>query len=67
MLEVNDNTPSGDSYSGSSKPDMVNCAQHKINPATEDKYWSENYKDRDYINQSEGYETYRHAYRHGIE
>ncbi len=38
-----------------------------INPTTEDAYWSDNYKTRPYITSSEDYETYRPAYRYGVD
>lgn len=38
----------------------------KINPTTEDAYWSYNYKFRPYVQKDETYDTYRNAYQHGI-
>lgn len=37
-----------------------------VNPTAEEKYWEENYKTRPYVVETESYETYRPAYRHGI-
>ncbi len=42
-------------------------AAQAINPTTEDEYWNQNYKDRDYVERDEPYDTYRTAYRHGVE
>jgi hypothetical protein len=39
----------------------------EINPTTEDAYWSQNYKIRPYVEQGTTYDTYRPAYRHGID
>jgi hypothetical protein len=39
----------------------------EINPTTEDAYWSENYKTRDYVEKNEDYDIYRPAYHHGID
>jgi hypothetical protein len=42
-------------------------AAQKINPTTEDEYWSKNYQFRTYVDKGTPYETYRPAYRHGVE
>lgn len=42
-------------------------AAQEINPTTEDIYWSENYKDRSYIEKDANYDSYGPAYRHGID
>jgi len=39
----------------------------EVNPTTEDKYWSENYESRPYVNKGESYDIYRPAYRHGVD
>ncbi len=39
----------------------------EINPTTEDAYWSESYRTRPYIENGASYDTYRPAYRHGID
>ena len=39
----------------------------EFNPTTEDAYWSQNYKTRSYVEKDTDYDTYRPAYRHGIE
>jgi len=38
-----------------------------VNPAVEDDYWRENYKNRPYIDRGVNYEAYRPAYRYGWE
>ena len=42
-------------------------AAQKVNPTTEDAYWETHYTDRSYVGQGESYDTYRPAYRHGVE
>ena len=42
-------------------------AAQEFNPTTEDAYWSENYKTRPYVELGASYDTYRPAYRHGID
>jgi hypothetical protein len=42
-------------------------AEQKINPQEEDKYWQENYHDRDYIRAGESYDIYQPAYRYGVD
>lgn len=39
----------------------------EVNPTAEEKYWEENYADRPYIVESRDFETYRPAYRYGID
>lgn len=40
----------------------------EVNPTEEEKYWSETYKTRPYItNKQADFETYRSAYRYGID
>lgn len=39
----------------------------RVDPTVEDAYWSENYKSRDYVKDSDDYGTYRPAYEHGWE
>lgn len=39
----------------------------EFNPTTEDAYWSQHYKTRPYVEQGMDYDTYRPAYRHGID
>jgi hypothetical protein len=38
-----------------------------VNPTAEEKYWEENYKTRDYVTTDRDFETYRHAYRYGVD
>ncbi len=38
----------------------------EVNPTLEEKYWSENYHTRAYVKES-NFETYRPAYRYGVE
>lgn len=42
-------------------------AAQEINPTTEDIYWSENYRNREYVDKNAGYDLYGPAYRHGID
>jgi hypothetical protein len=39
----------------------------EINPTVEEAYWEENYADRPYVVEGTDFETYRPAYRHGID
>ncbi len=39
----------------------------EINPTAEETYWSENYKNRPYVSSTDTYDTYRPAYRHGVD
>jgi hypothetical protein len=41
-------------------------AAQELNPTTEDAYWSENYKTRNYIEPNATYDAYGPAYRHGV-
>lgn len=38
-----------------------------IDPTVEDAYWSENYKNRPYVEKATSYDLYRPAYQHGWE
>lgn len=39
----------------------------EVNPTVEEQYWSENYHTRTYVTSDRDFETYRPAYRSGIE
>ena len=39
----------------------------EVNPTAEERYWEENYRTRPYIETDYDYETYRPAYRYGVE
>jgi len=39
----------------------------EINPTAEEAYWEENYRTRSYVRQDAEFETYRPAYRYGVE
>lgn len=39
----------------------------EVNPTAEEKYWSENYHTRTYVTDKSNFETYRPAYRTGID
>lgn len=39
----------------------------EINPTAEEKYWEANYSTRPYVNRQNDFETYRPAYRMGVE
>ena len=39
----------------------------EVNPTAEEKYWSDNYHTRSYVSKGESFETYRPAYRYGID
>lgn len=39
----------------------------EVNPTAEEKYWEENYESRPYYVEGRDFETYRPAYRYGIE
>lgn len=43
------------------------AAAQEINPTAEEKYWEENYKSRHYASDNRDFETYRPAYRYGID
>ncbi len=38
-----------------------------VNPTMEEAYWQEHYSTRDYVSDNADYETYRPAYRYGVE
>ncbi len=38
-----------------------------VNPTAEEEYWQENYQEREYIPAETSFETYRPAYRYGVE
>jgi len=38
-----------------------------VNPTAEEKYWEENYSNRPYVATSSDFETYRPAYRYGVD
>lgn len=38
-----------------------------VNPTAEEKYWEENYRSRPYASADRDFETYRPAYRYGVE
>ena len=39
----------------------------EVNPTVEEQYWSENYHTRTYVTDKSNFETYRPAYRSGID
>jgi len=39
----------------------------EVNPTAEEAYWEENYRTREYITADSDFETYRPAYRYGVE
>ena len=39
----------------------------EVNPTVEEQYWSENYKTRPYVRDGQDFETYRSAYRYGVD
>lgn len=39
----------------------------EINPTAEEQYWEENYRGRPYVRQDADFETYRPAYRYGVD
>lgn len=39
----------------------------EVNPTLEEEYWEENYRTRDYVREDASFETYRPAYRYGVE
>lgn len=39
----------------------------EVNPTLEEKYWFETYRTRPYVSSTQTYETYRPAYRYGID
>lgn len=39
----------------------------EVNPTAEEKYWEENYRDRPYVAESRDFDTYRPAYRYGVD
>jgi predicted lipid-binding transport protein (Tim44 family) len=39
----------------------------EVNPTLEEKYWSANYQSRPYVIKESSFETYRPAYRYGVE
>ena len=43
------------------------AAAREINPTAEEKYWEEMYEDRPYYVEGRDFETYRPAYRYGID
>jgi hypothetical protein len=38
-----------------------------VNPTTEDAYWENEYKKRDYVEPNAGYDNYGPAYRYGVD
>ncbi len=43
------------------------AAGREFNPTAEEKYWQENYRSRPYASDDRDFETYRPAYRYGID
>jgi len=43
------------------------AAARQINPTEEERYWETNYRSRPYVTSESDFETYRPAYRYGIE
>lgn len=39
----------------------------EVNPTAEEAYWEENYLERPYVTKTRGYDSYRPAYRYGVE
>lgn len=39
----------------------------EVNPTAEEKYWEENYASRPYVTDGSDFETYRPAYRYGVD
>lgn len=42
-------------------------AAQKINPTEEEDYWRTNFSTRDYVDENDQFETYRPAYRYGMD